>query len=444
MGSEELIESTAVPDHVLMNEQMELNQAIASGELSGPALVVNGRPSAALEQKRLEAAQRAALATLTLVIPGRKQGAPDPEEKPADKARMREAQSIFEALPKPSADEVDHLATPRAQLEAFRAFLTEKWAPPAPPPPPNPMEQVQAILGPPPAPQSLRLRDGRFHYEALQQALSRLQEAEAWAEANGGLRPVQGSLDAFRNAVASALQLGGRAAPAAPAAAAPPPAAAKPKAPPPPPARPPEAVAPPEPQGPDPAQLLAEELAQRQALHLLPLEARREQLAQALAEGRGPGDEALGRLASSIALDAPELVDPDLVPLLDAYGFQHLLVKAPFALFVTPPPKARVAVMKALVAVEGEALSAAAAELAGRMAAELIRQHPRALGELVGPMPGPGRGKMIAVALAGLDDESLGKYSREALQSLGRAMGPPTTEELRRQSSRLLRLADGR
>jgi hypothetical protein len=168
--------------------------------------------------------------------------------------------------------------------------------------------------------------------------------------------------------------------------------------------------------------------------------ARAARLAELEAGGAGPEDAKVGFLASLILLADPGALTPENAVKLDEGGLRGLAARAAEPPIAGLAPGVRMAIVKELgqhAGPRGEARGA----LAGALAAALVRQYPKALGEVVQGPQGPNRPAVMCYLAKGLADDEIVGLGREAVHAIYKGIGAPTSDEARRQSARLGRLS---
>lgn len=434
-GGKDLIESSKVPDLERLAMQEMLNAMTACGELSGPPLKADGHDS---ETYQLRLREREARQTIldTHISRGR----------PRDRTTLTEARLADQRALDTARHELGHIPdgsyqghVPKAacvkRVRELEAAYVAKWERAG-----EPAATILERLASPPAPGSLLRPEGLFDYDALERHLACLREAEAIlkdVDADDPDRPEAArSVPAYRAAVVAALTPGAD----DPRATVPAHPRSPSKALPPLPPRPVVVEKVPLPEEPTSPEEL-EFLAWCREVDALPDDRRRTLMDELEAGGADLDDRRIGHLASSLVLERPAALDVPLADRLDERGLKMMALAAEEGGLAAMAPRLRMAIVKQLAA-RGGARAEARGHLAGALAVALVRQHPRALAELLEHTTGENKGPSIQAMARGLRDEELAAFGREALHAIYKALGGLNTDEARRQAARVVRLAN--
>jgi hypothetical protein len=428
--SRELIEGSAIPDLERLAMQELLNGMTERGELSGPPIKEDGQDSPVFQKRLREREARMGILG-TAIAPARPR---DTAEWSA--ARLEDQRAVDDAR-KGLGDIPDESGQNKAvcvkKVRELEEKYKQKWEAGA-----AVVAELGRLLALPPGPGSLRLADGRFDRAAIVGYLDVLSQAEALHAELSQDEPQHAELGqqliAYREAVV--LGLGSAPAPVVPAPMRPPL-----------PAKPGTGDLSPEPEAEKPRPKVQtgpmqdpDDLAfMSWCIDVAPLSPAKKaaMLAQLEAEGAGPRDRKVGHLASAIVLANPNGLTNDLLERMDEPGLRSLAGRTGEPVFANMTPGARMGLVKH-VAGMGDGPTEARGVFGGALAADLVRQHPRALNELLASIKGP----VIQGMARALADDELYKLGRENLHALYKAIGAPTSDEARRQAARVVRLAN--
>ena len=428
----DLIESSNVPDLERVVMQEMLNVMTRRGELSGPTINEDGKDSAMFQQRLREREARMNILD-TVIEMARPSRAEFRDARDADERALDFAQSELEFIPDGAFGEFTPKDACAKKVRLLEDFFYQKWDVGG-----NAVETIDRLLADPPAPGGLLRPDGRFIYPDLDRHLSSLRDSEeALAQverADPDFFGLDERVNAYREAIMAGLggRKGGAAQTSAPNK---PPAAAEP-------ARP-EPARRPQPQEvvipPDPVEMafrawcLDVELKSYDDRVLL--------LAELEADGVDLDDRKVGFVATSIVLERPAELTPALADRLDERGLRGLASQVADPELAGLPGRARMAIIKQLASRTGPRAELRG-NLAGTFAANLVRQHPKALAELLEHTDGPNKGTVIQCMSKHLSDDEITGFGRETLHAIYKACGTATTDDARRQAARLVRLAN--
>jgi hypothetical protein len=429
--SSQLIENSNIPDLERLAMQEMLNVMTRRGELSGPAIKEDGKDSSQYQDRLREREARMTILDSTIET-ARPVVADFKLAREADQLVIDQARAELPFIPEGEFAGYTPKDACIKKLRDLESVFRSKWDLGA-----AAVATINLLLANPPLPGSLLLEDGRFAYAALGQHLANQKGSEEAlanvVKADPDFLALKERVDAYRLAIMAGLGVG-RASASTPSAMPQAPSEAPRPGP-----APRPAPKTPAPLPPDPVE--AAFLAWCLEVAPLPPAAQAELMAAFESEGAELDDRRIGFLATTLALADPAALTPELADRLDERGLQEL------ARVVTEPelagllPRLRMAIVKQLTTRGGKQAEARGI-FAGAFAAALVREHPKALSELLENTVGPNKSAVMTALTKQLSDQEITDFGRETLHAIYKSVGTPITEEARRQSARLVRLAN--